>query len=277
MKLPSINRFNGEKRAPAFSLVLSLAIMAMIVIIVLSLAAFLTIELKSSSLFTKQMIARQNALTGARIALGKIQQLAGPDRRVSAPGYFAIASSQNRRQATDETLANPHWSGIWSTIDSKSVKAGTNVRPFYVSYHEDLSGLGISNAFLTDTRNQNGSYVRPDAMEWLVTQVPNQDYTPETTPLANWVTLLNYKNSSGASKQVQVPYLGFNENGIVTQQRGATGGFAYWVSDEGTKARVNLHDPRKGQSTATTEGFYRVLAPAANNIKLVKTPDGVNA
>ncbi len=274
MKLPLTNRFKSSKRTPAFSLVISLAIMAMLVLMVLSLAAFLTIELKSSSLFTKQMIARQNALTGARIALGKIQQLAGPDRRVSAPGYFAIENAQTRRNADEDSLANPHWSGIWNTIDKSSPKASST---FYVSYHEDLSGLGINEAFLTDTRNQNGSYVRPDVMEWLVTQVPNQNYTPESTPESNWVTLLNYKSHTGTSKQVQVPYLGFNENGIVTQQRGATGGFAYWVSDEGAKARVNLYDPRKQQNTTTTEGFYRVLAPAANNIKLVKTPDGVNA
>ena len=66
-----------------FSLVLSLTIMAGMVLMVIVLASFLQVESRLAQSHSGYMRARFNALASARIAVGQLQQLAGPDQRVT--------------------------------------------------------------------------------------------------------------------------------------------------------------------------------------------------
>jgi hypothetical protein len=66
-----------------FSLVLSLTIMAAMVMMVIVLASFLQVESRLAQSHSGYLRARFNALASARIAIGQLQQLAGPDQRVT--------------------------------------------------------------------------------------------------------------------------------------------------------------------------------------------------
>lgn len=66
-----------------FSLVLSLTIMAAMVLMVIVLASFLQVESRLAQSHAGYLRARFNALASARIAIAQLQQLAGPDQRVT--------------------------------------------------------------------------------------------------------------------------------------------------------------------------------------------------
>ena len=67
-----------------FSLVLSLTIMAMMVMIVIVLAAFLSVESKLAKAAQYRTQSKLHALVSLRLALAHLQQEAGPDRRMTA-------------------------------------------------------------------------------------------------------------------------------------------------------------------------------------------------
>ena len=125
----------SQKRS-GFSLVLSLAIMASMVMMVIVLAAFLQVETRLAQSHSGYMRARLNAMAAAKIALGQLQQLAGPDQRVTmradmydkgdAPG--ATSSTTVPQSGSGDTVWNPsapkggklshqkrYWTGVWST------------------------------------------------------------------------------------------------------------------------------------------------------------------
>ncbi len=64
----------GEKRQRGFSLVLSLTVMATVMMLVITLASFLTLETRLVSQAQLRTRARQNALAALRLALAYLQQ-----------------------------------------------------------------------------------------------------------------------------------------------------------------------------------------------------------
>lgn len=92
-----------RSHAPGFALITSVLLVALIVLILVVLATFLSIEIRTSSNTLDRERAKQNALLGMQIAMGRIQELAGRDQRVTAPaGLLATVDAQNR-----------HWIGVW--------------------------------------------------------------------------------------------------------------------------------------------------------------------
>ncbi len=74
-------------------------------LLLLSLSALARIETAAASSQRSRIIARQNALFGLRIALGRLQKIAGPDQRVTTTAAaFAETAEGNR-----------HWTGVWDS------------------------------------------------------------------------------------------------------------------------------------------------------------------
>lgn len=74
-----------KSKRSGFSLVLSLVMAAALVIVIIVLAAFLKVESRlamNSVLLTR---ARLNTIASLRLAQGNMQQLLGPDTRITAP------------------------------------------------------------------------------------------------------------------------------------------------------------------------------------------------
>ena len=132
----------SHKRS-GFSLVLSLAIMASMVMMVIVLAAFLQVETRLAQSHSGYMRARLNAMAAAKIALGQLQQLAGPDQRVTmrADMYDAGETPQSTYSKTvpqtgsGDTIYNPsapkggklshqkrYWTGVWCTGGADATK-----------------------------------------------------------------------------------------------------------------------------------------------------------
>ena len=92
-----------------FSLILSLTIMAAVVMLVVTLSAFITIESRAAMNQQLATRARLNALVSMRLALAHLQQEAGPDRRSTARADIT------QPEVSADSLRNPMWTGVWRT------------------------------------------------------------------------------------------------------------------------------------------------------------------
>jgi len=94
-----------------FSLVLSLTIMAMMVMVVIVLAAFLSVESKLAKAAQYRTQSKLHALVSLRLALAHLQQEAGPDRRMTAQAN--LGANSNQPGWNWQTIRNPLWTGVW--------------------------------------------------------------------------------------------------------------------------------------------------------------------
>lgn len=103
-----------DERGLALLLVISL--MALVTLIVVSLSVITRIETSVGAAQSEQTRARANAMAGLQVALARLQEAVGPDRRTTATA-----------EATGNDV-NPHWVGVWRTD-----QAGTAVESWLVS------------------------------------------------------------------------------------------------------------------------------------------------
>ncbi|MFT3828439.1 MAG: hypothetical protein QM691_01910 [Opitutaceae bacterium] len=90
-----------KARRGGFAVVLVAALLAAIVLLLVALAGLARGELRSVRQRTAAEQARRNALVGLRVALGRLQEAAGPDARSTATAQHLGAR-------------NPRWTGVWS-------------------------------------------------------------------------------------------------------------------------------------------------------------------
>lgn len=181
-----------------FALVLALSLMSFVLLLLISLVTFVRVETQTAAQSLKSLEAKQNALLGAMIALGRIQSLTGPDTRVTARADLL----ENSSGVTDNTRL---WTGAW---DSGS---------------GDFLGWLVSN-------------------EWSTAE----EGDAATAPAGNTsVTLLGNGSQSGA--EILAPTVG------IDSVEGGGGSYAFWVSDEGVKARFQGPQPSERLENPTVE------------------------
>ena len=175
-----------------FALIIALALMAFLLLLMLSLSTLISVETQSSSTLKQRDYARQNALLALQIAIGTLQQNAGPDQRITATS--GILDTRPKTGAIDG-VTESYWTGVWD------------------SDGQLLSWLVSGNEGLAPT---------------------DPDFHSPSSPNAGYVSML-------AAGSVSVPAVSLDD-----------GRYAYWISDEGTKAKITLPDTQSGlQSLAT--------------------------
>ena len=95
-----------NKHSPGFSLILSLTVMAGLIMLIVTVSAFITIESRAAMNQQLATRARLNGIVAMRLALAHLQQGAGADRRATARADIT---------QTGAAIANPMWTGIWRT------------------------------------------------------------------------------------------------------------------------------------------------------------------
>ena len=96
---------------PGFSLVLSLVVMSLILLTIITVASFVSIESRLAAQHQNLVRARLNATVSLRLALAHLQQEAGPDRRITARAD--IIANTTQPLWTWLNLRNPLWTGVW--------------------------------------------------------------------------------------------------------------------------------------------------------------------
>lgn len=206
---------------------LSLTLLALLVLLGLMANMLVLIESQASRSAIATARARLNAIAASRIALGEMQRLLGPDRRVTA-------NADILRTAPDTPVAQPKLAGVWR---------GGVVSGNYAGAHRDAF-LG----WLSSGTADNG---------WPLTAA-----TGATTKILEYGTLGRAGSASWPLLTVTAPHAGApalrnpNETAATLSLRAASetfsgdpkdasaGAFAWVAMDENQKARVDLHDYR---------------------------------
>ncbi|WP_309383760.1 hypothetical protein [Cerasicoccus frondis] len=255
----------GSKLSPSeesgvrkgFALIVALLCMSFMVGLILSLSLTVRLQISTTGLQQDREVARQNALLGLSVALGQLQRKMGPDQRVSAPASFLREPSDASAYALDADDPRRYWQGVW-----------------------DASGKALSPTEATPNESALKWVQNPNAehLGWLVSGFDDEQGVltgGKLTPGENgeapsgYVCLLS-EGSVGLSNKEGFVYAPLVDVGG-DLSLGVKGNYAYWISDEGQKAPINLVDDRylekpasgKEQAFATEfEGSrYSLMAP----------------
>lgn len=207
--------------------------MALLVLVVLSLAGFLSIESRAATARLASAQGRLAAMASLRLALAHLQQEAGADRRVTARADLTADTTQ--AGWTWATIRNPVWTGVWRTDVPQQPPS------WLVSGRHDRPS-GAQAVSLSGATDYGADHLLP----W------QTDYSSAT---AGYLPIPLVADASATPHELATSTEPGRPDGRVTLPRMASPdaggmGYAYWIGDEGIKARANLHDIRHATGTS---------------------------
>jgi len=236
-------------RPRGFVLVSVLLIVALATILVVVTSMMAQIERKAAANGAKIEQARANALFALDLAVNQLQREAGPDQRVTARAEILDTGSTT---LNTNNVKQPLWTGVWKT--------GTNQLDVGSSPQRTTSLGGLSPTIANKVASA----------AWLVSGT-NASYDPTSftgvTSGTNADAAVLAKNLGTNAINVTVPLVPVTMlSGSKTTTNGA---YAYWVGDEGVKAKANLRDLTLGVSPGTqyTLNESHFLTSQANQMR----------
>lgn len=253
-----------EKRSRrGFSLVVSLVMMALMLMIAITLVSFVYVQARLTESKLKRSQAQINAISGMRVALGQLQLLTGDDQRVTATADLFGEAENSSLPAGEAFNGKRFWTGVWATggLDKTKIRDWSiyspDKKPFLgwlVSDYDENKEVYAPNE---SPVNRNSASQSNSAL----LKVAQSEFRVDDEKI-DVVTLVG-KGTLGANRDA-ADELSFNEREVKVRRvplmkysaasneeiRPITGSFAYWVGDEGVKARVNIPD-------ATDEKFLQ--------------------
>lgn len=246
-----------EKRSRrGFSLVVSLVMMALMLMIAITLVSFVYVQARLTESKLKRTQAQINAISGMRVALGQLQLLTGDDQRVTATADIFGASENNSLPNGGEAFNGKRfWTGVWATggLDKSKIRDWSvyapDKKPFLgwlVSDYDENKEIYTPN----ESPVNKDSATQSNAT---LLKVVQEDFRVDDAKI-DLVTLVG-KGTLGTTRDAS-DALSFNEREVKVRRvplmkysaaaneaiRPITGSFAYWVGDEGVKARINIPD-----------------------------------
>ena len=258
------SKYKNHKNA--FSLVVALVMMAMMLLIAISLVSFVVLETQISSYRIRRHQAQTNAISGLRIALAQLQLLAGDDQRVTATAdILGNGGGKNKSlPAGTPYKGKKHWTGVWATgnltkSDPNKLQdwdyATPDQKPFLgwlVSNYD--SSAGRFSPFVNPVNKQTAAITEKTLIGKATTAYDVEDDSNELITLVGAGTL--GKSTGWEDEVVKVRRVPIEKITDYQQPLKTSGSFAYWVGDEGVKARVNLPD-NYDENVSKIDEWYR--------------------
>ena len=188
------------RRPAGFALVITLSLMVLLTLLAVGLLTLSSVSLRTAQHGRLMAEARANARVAMLLALGQLQREMGPDRRISVPAGIL---DQNPATPEFDGVAQPRYTGVWEAADSPFVKF-TLDKPSY-DKQSDFRQWLISGS--NESLGELGTATNGPASGGEMRQLVAAGATAE------------------AGRRVLVPVLA-----------GERAGFAWWTSDDGTKA-----------------------------------------
>jgi hypothetical protein len=253
------------KRNRGFALIVTLSLMMLLAVVAVGLLSLATITLRQAGLVSDQVIARDNARLALMLAIGELQKNAGPDQRVTAAADIAGAAGGltlaaganpiNNTSITGDTKGlsalrpgTRYWTGVWRNrnltlpgLPTPGIEIFTKTpSPFRLQWLVSGNEISTTPAFTpassTCTLQEDGSVA--DSKTAVVLVGEGTVGSPSALTLGNYVSAplvdISVTNSSG---------------------RKSNGRYAWWVGDEGIKAKINTSRTKTGNTS------YASLAP----------------
>lgn len=213
-----------------FALVLVFSLASIVLLLGLSLVSLTQVESASSRYDQGLRVARANARLALQMALGDLQELAGPDQRITATadgarsdGAVAVGSSFNN--VTDPAINEvyqPFWTGVWDVDNATDTPIWLVTRPLDATYNF-FGGIQNADPFISDLGTVNP----------LVKLVGEGSAKPQNPGAGQGdYDVFVPKEPVGSSDIV----------GMDSNEQAAIGHYAYWVGDNGVKANYLLED-----------------------------------
>ena len=218
-----------------FALVVMLGILMLLSILLLGLLTLSSVTLRASATGKAEAEARANARLAMMLAIGELQKNIGPDQRITAPSAILDSDPDS---PVDEGIAHNRLTGVWNARD-------------------------VNNDSLESYDSNPPDYNRdkPHFRRWLVSNAIPEDL--EELNFAKNGTLRNPTDLYGSSdpgrrvRAGKVPVKG--------------GSYAWWVSDENSKATINRRDLLAREANpAVAELLASFASPGAHGIKALE-------
>jgi len=225
-----------------FAVVIAISLMAFVLVLLLTLSALVRIEAQSAALALEQLKARQNALLGAMVAVGRIQELTGPDQ--VSTFHAAADQALDQTDVDNPTRRTGKWVGVRDTALLNADESATN------DDREQLLGWLVSGAIPAippvdpanpdageDTMDPRTGIDPQNVTAWDGADIPAQDNS--ATPQEE-----GYATLVGRGSAIE-DAINFNPDFVAAPKvviDDGAGKFAWWASDENSKARINLAD-----------------------------------
>lgn len=258
-------------KAPGFALVVTLVLMILLAVLCVSLLTLSSVALRTSAQTSAQATARDNARMALLIAIGDLQKSLGDDRKITATADIA-------GKADGSQLAVGESPGNGKNIDA-SAKGLSGVQP----------GTRYWTGVFSNADNPKQTFTKTPASRlerWLVSGNQPTGLTPAS---ASCVVKADgtAANPSLAAVLVGPKTVGSGAGSLdryvaapivpVSAKPGGqiSGGYAYWIGDEGVKARINMERSNDDSSSyaslvaqrrgwETVEGFAGYPTPQGN-------------
>lgn len=217
-----------------FTLIVTLSLMILLTVIAVGLLTLSGISIRASGQSEAMARAKANARLALMMALGDLQKALGPDKAVSATSEM-LAQSPSK----------PNLAGVWE------------------SWNPDLSSSSLN--YQSEKQNR--------FRRWLVSSTTPADVESRDFATSGWtgktIELVGNASLGGNapdSSKVTAGEVPISKNGVVQ------GAYAWHVSDESVKARINLYrDPSRN---ATVSQKRALLAGHRPDPSVMKSPDG---
>ncbi len=263
-----------------FSLVVSLVMMAMMLLVAISLVTFVVLESNLTVYKTKQYMAEANAICGLRIAIGQLQRLTGDDQRVTATADIlgSGGSSNASLPSGSPYRGKRYWTGVWATggLDKSD---STKIRDWDYNTPDEKPFLGWLVSGYDSTNETYSPYELPvskssaqsgqgtSTLQVVTSAYDVDDSSPELITLVGAGTL--GKKTGWEDKTVKVRRVPLEKRTNFQKSAKDSGSFAYWVGDEGVKARVNIADAYanvEGTETTGMSDWFRMMRAAPQRV-----------
>jgi hypothetical protein len=238
-----------------FTLIVTISLMILLVILALGMLSLSSTALRSSAASSDMLKARQNARMALMLAIGQLQLHAGPDQRVTAPANIAGDAIGNPASpgtppanalsvnGVDKGLSpvqsgTRYWTGVW-----RNNAANPLVEIFTATPSPTLQQWLVSG---NEARTAADRIVPADTTY----AVGNSG---EVTDANRAVVLVGPNTASGnapnaADRFVAAPLIEIRE----TNTNQVAGRYAWWVGDEGVKARINTPEVQRNGNSYTS-------------------------
>ena len=272
--IPHTSRATQDAPRRGFALLITITLLAFLVLLLVSLASLTRVETQVAGNSQQLSQARQNALVALNIALGQLQKFAGPDQRITTAADLVADTNKAGVTApaplfTSTTRINVksgarYWTGVWGNTEGN---INYTLRPNQVPPTAGnrrgvtpglLNWLISGNETAVFTTNAAGGIVAGTGLSYAPGDAINLANLAKPTIKGNPAIVLVGANTLGTGLVAEQDYvvapllpLTAPASAIPGADPGTSesptppipvGRYAWWVGDEGVKARINLQN-----------------------------------
>lgn len=254
MKTSSLLRRQQQSRPKrGFALIVTLSLMILLTVIAVGLLSLSSISLRSTGAMAASNVARANARMALMLALGELQKTAGPDQRITADRsiYLPVPTP-----GTIDVTPNKSVVGVW---ESWSPKISEGQAPPTGNNSYTNKKTNNFKGWLTSTTNPT---------DLATTGWATGDGIPPN-PVDLFTVASDGYAQSGSNVNVNL----LPPNGQGNKAKQFSGGIAWTVVQEGTKAKINVAGPEKANIKDPNDGLQAQSRPYLVGSTNLKNPD----